>query len=291
MLCDNPTGRRVHGDHMTSLQQRVVLITGAAGGFGQEMVRQFSQAGSRLIVTDRPGADVVAQTERLLDALDPPTGPEALLGGVEADLTTAEGAAAVYAAATALTPTVDMVVNNAGVAHFGPFHAVPPANWEALMQVNLLAPMRLTALFLPDMMARRAGHLVNIVSSAGLSPSPGLAAYSASKFGLRAFGASLAAELRPLGIAVTNCYPFFARTPILDSEQFGVRRRFTVPDSAMYDPAFVIRALLQGIREDAVHVLPGAIPKAIDVVERLAPSLTPVLARWLLAPGRRNPFH
>ncbi len=275
---------------MTTLHNRVVLITGASGGFGQEMVRQFGQAGCRLIVADRPGTEVAAQATQLLDTIDAPAGPEVLLGGIEADLATVEGAHSLYTAAIALTSTVDILVNNAGLAHFGPFHAIPPAKWEALMQVNLLAPMRLTALFLPDMLARRAGHLVNISSSAGLSPSPGLAAYSASKFGVRAFGAALAAELRPLGIAVTNCYPFFARTPILDSEQFGVRRPLKLPDSAVYDPAFVIRSLLEGIRQDAVHVLPGAIPKAIDVVERLAPSLTPTLTRWLLSSGRRNPF-
>lgn len=262
---------------MTTLHRKIVVITGAGGGFGREMIRQFLQAGSYLVLADRDPASLQQAVADVSARLGPVPGK--ILGFVVADLATDAGCDDLHRQVQAITPLVDMLVNNAGIAYSGPFAAIPQEKWERLLQVNLLAPMRLTAKFLPEMIRRRSGHLVNVSSSAGLVGAPGLAAYSTSKWGLRGFSEAIANEVEGLGVAVTTIYPFFARTPILQSEQFGLVELQTLPDWMLYDPAFVVAALLDGIRKRKRHVYPGAIPKLIDAMQRFAPWLTARLSQ------------
>jgi short-subunit dehydrogenase len=263
---------------MKRLDGAIVLITGAGGGFGKEMIRQLLRAGSHLIVSDRDRRMLRETTEAALATANGAALSGKLLGYIEADLSSAAGADVLYRQSRAMTPHVDILVNNAGMGMGGPFHDIPQERWELLMQVNLLAPMRLTAKFLPSMIARRKGHIVNISSVAGLVGSQGLSAYSASKFGLRGFGEALAQDMESHGVDVTNIYPFFSRTPILDSEQFGTQPQ-TVPDSMIYDPEFIIAELINGIRRRQLHVYPGAIPKQIDFIRRMMPWALPLARR------------
>lgn len=264
---------------MSQLDGATILITGAGGGFGREMIRQLVAAGSYLILADRELPALHAAASEVAATLGARGGRGRILGYAAADLSSAEGCAALQQQVAAIAPAIDILINNAGIAYGGPFTAIPAERWERLMAINLLAPMRLTALFLPQMLARRRGHLVNISSAAGLIGTPGLAAYSAAKFGLRGFGEALANELAGQGIAVTTIYPFFARTPILDSAQFGPGTPLTIPPWLLYEPAQVVRALLRGIQRNQRHVYPGAIPRLIDLLQRLAPWALPLLAR------------
>lgn len=264
---------------MTTLDGKIVLVTGAGGGFGREMIRQFLQAGSYLVLADQEQGtlhDVVTTVVATLGRV-----PGKILGYVAADLTTSEGSTDLHRQVQAITFHVDILVNNAGIAYSGPFTAIPQPSWEQLMQINLLAPLRLTALFLPDMLAQRRGHIANVSSSAGLVGTPGLAAYATAKWGLRGFGESLAGEVEPYGVRVTTIYPFFARTPILGSLQFGNGPRQVIPDWLLYDPQFVVAALLDGIRHNTRHVYPGAIPKLLDALQRFTPWALPLLGRSL----------
>jgi NAD(P)-dependent dehydrogenase (short-subunit alcohol dehydrogenase family) len=264
--------------HMKSLHEKVVLITGAGGGFGQAMIRQFLHAGSHLILSDLHAPTLWRTADAVVSGLEAPAGK--ILGCVEADLSSAAGCDTLYQQCRAVAPALDILVNNAGIAFFGPFADVPQEKWERLVQVNLLAPMRLTAKFLPAMIARRSGHIVNVVSVAGLIGAPGLSTYSAAKFGLRGFAEALHAEVRPYGIDVTNIYPFFAQTPILQSERFGPERK-PLPDQLLYDPDFVIAELIRGIRRGKLHVLPGVIPRQIDFLRRMTPWAMPLLGKLL----------
>lgn len=264
---------------MPALDGKIVLITGAAGGFGREMIRQLLQAGSYLILADRELAALHAAASAIAPALERGTAHGRILGYVAADLSSRVGCDELVRQVKAIAPALDVLINNAGIAYGGPFADVPQDNWERLMEIDLLAPMRLTAAFLPEMIARRSGHIVNVSSSAGLVGVGGLAAYATAKWGLRGFGASLAQDVAPHNIAVTTIYPFFARTPILNSEQFGSAAPQTLPDWLLYDPADVVAALVRGIQRGQLDVYPGAIPRLLDLVQRLAPWLLPLLAR------------
>lgn len=253
---------------MKSLDGQIILVTGAAGGFGQCLIRQLLAEGARLILSDLSRAPLVAAAEAAARA-----GPRwrgRILGFVGADLSTPEGAARLHEGAAAISPRVDVLINNAGLALLGRIDHIPAERWERLMQVNLLAPMRLTGLLLPQMVARRGGHIVNICSAASLLGAPGMSAYNASKFGLRGFSEALAADLRGSGVDVTAIYPFFARTPILESEQFGYGERRALPAHMLYEPDFIIAELIRGVKARRLHIYPGLIAKQIHLLRRLS---------------------
>jgi short-subunit dehydrogenase len=256
---------------MTQLREAVVLITGAAGGFGQELTRQLLMAGSRLILTDLDKATLHQRAEAIWSEVA--TGE--VLACLAIDLSSPKGSEALYHQVKALGIPVDILINNAGIGLFGRMDEVPPEKWERLMQVNLMAPMRLSALFAADMIARQKGHIVNISSLAGWSGTAGMAHYAASKFGLRGFSEGLFNEVKSYNVKVTTVYPFFSRTPILQSERYGTlaQEREGFPENWATDPAKVIRETIQGIVQDRLHVFPDAIAKNAHLLKRYAPGL------------------
>ena len=257
---------------MTDLSNKVVLITGAGGGFGYHMTSQFRAAGSRLILTDL--AD-----EALAPAIE--AAGDALVASTTANLATDTGCEALVESCEAAAVVPDVLVNNAGIGVSGRLDNIPRKKWESLMQLNLLAPMRLCDRLLPAMVERGSGHIVNISSLAGWIGTRGLAAYCASKYGLRGFGEALAEDLRAHDIRVTNIYPCFSRTPILDSPQFGAEQRRAVPEAIISEPQDVVAAIIRGVRGDRLHVFPDKQSRRVHILKRFAPWLIPVLNRRL----------
>jgi len=260
--------------NMTEPANKTVLITGAGGGFGLHMVRQFRAAGAQLILAD-------VSDRALRQAID--DAGDDLVASVVADLATKEGCGAVAETCTSHNVVPDMLVNNAGVGVAGRLDHIPRDRWESLMQLNLLAPMRLCEQFLPGMIDRGSGHIVNMSSLAGWFGAQGMSFYCASKFGLRGFGESLAADLNGTGVHVTNVYPCFSQTPILESPQYGYEQRRTVPAYLISDPAHVVARIIEGVRRDRLHVFPDKYARLIHYVTRFAPWLVPLLDRRMQA--------
>ncbi len=259
---------------MTDPAKKTVLITGAGGGFGRQMVRQFRAAGAKLILTDlseQALADVIAAADN--DLVFP----------VVADLSTDDGCAAVSRACASRDIVPDILVNNAGIGVAGRLDHIPRADWEALMQLNLLAPMRLCNHFVPLMVERGSGHVINISSLAGWVGSHGMSAYCASKFGLRGFGVAMAADLEDTGVYVTNVYPCFSRTPILDSPRHGYEEPMEVPPYLISEPEDVVAAMLKGMRKKRLHVFPDKHSRRVHLLTRFVPWLIPVLNRRMRA--------
>jgi short-subunit dehydrogenase len=256
---------------MTGLKDAVVLITGASGGFGQQFTRQLLMAGSRLILTDLDA--VVLEQQRAAIGQEISTGE--VLACLVADLSTAEGCNLLYKQVQVLSTPVDILINNAGIAVFGRMDEVPTEQWERLMHINLLAPMRLSSLFVADMIARRSGHIVNISSAAGWVATAGLTHYSTSKFGLRGFSEGLLDEVKPYNVRVTAVYPFFSRTPILQSKRYGTLAEEIedIPDLLLTDPAAVIRHTIRGVERNQLHVFPDRVAYIIHLSQRFAPWL------------------
>ncbi len=259
---------------MTNPANKTTLITGAGGGFGRHMVRQFRDAGAKLILTD---VSEDALHEAVADA------GEDLVASVAADLATKEGCAALADLCTSRDLVPDILINNAGIGIAGRLDHIPRDRWEALMQLNLLAPMRLCNLFVPGMVEHADGHIVNISSLAGWVGAQGLSAYCASKFGLRGFGESLAADLAGTGVHVTNVYPCFSRTPIIDSPQYGYEQRRVVPEYLISEPSLVVAQIVKGVRHNRLHVFPDRHARLIHYVTRFLPWLLPSLDRRMQA--------
>ena len=147
------------------------------------------------------------------------------------------------------------------------------------MQIDLLSPMRLCEMFLPQMIERGSGHIVNISSIAGWIGARRLTSYCAAKFGLRGFSESLSRDVEEYGIKVSTVYPWFSRTPILNSEHFGPEEKVDVPDDVVTDPADVVAAMLRGIRNDKLHIFPDKMSGRIQFMKRHVPRLFDRLIR------------
>jgi len=242
---------------MTDLQNAVILITGAGGGFGREMTKQFSSAGSKLILSDYDVSNIEPQIN--------------ILTCYQADLSSRDGCESLFEQVKADNFSPDILINNAGIARYGRFDELPDEEWESVININLLAPMRLCHLFMPEMIARKSGHIINISSMAGWAGIKGDAAYSTAKYGLRGFGESIYAELKPHNVHVTTVYPFFSRTPILEIKSFGSLKPPGLPDNLITNPEDVIAEVINGIRKNKQHVFPDNYAKMIVWMKRFAP--------------------
>lgn len=241
---------------MSQLQAATILITGAGGGFGQELTRQLLAKGSQLILTDHPSVNL----SEMLDALDQTEEKAAgkVLACLSIDLGDVAGCDQLYDAIEKLNVPPDIVINNAGIVLLGHMTDIPADRWEQLIQINLLTPMRLSSKFAADMMARKQGHIVNISSLAGWIAIPALTAYAASKFGLRGFSEGLRHELAPHNVQVTTIYPFFSRTPILNSPQFGqfAESGRSLPSALTTDPKQIMSRTIRAIERNQNEVFP-----------------------------------
>jgi len=260
---------------VTQINDKLVLLTGATGGFGSHLTEQLLAAGARLIITDRvPGlldglCDRYAEDEARIEAV------------ITADLSSHAGCNDLISAVGTLGQAPDILINNAGIAVAGRLDHVPSARWETLMQINLLAPMRLTAAFVPAMIRRGSGHIVNVASLAGWVGSPGLTSYCAAKYGLRGFGESLALELAEHHVRVSTVCPSFSDTPILDSAQFGFDRPRAVPREYLNNPADVVRRIVEGIERDRAMIFPDRTALITHYLARYLPWTIPILQRRL----------
>lgn len=256
---------------MTNFNQAVVLLTGATGGFGQELTRQLLQAGSRLILTDLDRHNLDNLAAKISSEIT--TGE--IIACIESDLANQEGCETLYHQVKALNIPVDILINNAGIGLFGRMDEVPADKWERLMQVNLLAPMRLSSFFVADMIERKQGHIVNISSLAGWIAPGGMAHYSSSKFGLRGFSEGLFNEVKPYNIKVTAVYPFFSRTPILQSERYGTlaQNGKGFPEHLATDPAKVMAKTIKAIARNQLHVFPDKMANSIHLLKQYFPKL------------------
>jgi NAD(P)-dependent dehydrogenase (short-subunit alcohol dehydrogenase family) len=178
------------------------LITGVSSGLGRALAEAALAAGDRVAGTARRDAEVAA-----FSALAP--GRSA---GVRMDVTDEAAVAQGVAEAEAALGGVDILVNNAGYGLVGAIEEVSLAEARAQFEANVFGPLALIRAVLPSMRARGAGHVVNITSVSGLAAWSGTGVYCASKFALEALGETLAQEVAPLGIKVTNVAPGGLRT-------------------------------------------------------------------------------
>jgi len=189
-----------------SLKGKVILITGASSGFGEDAARLFAGEGC-----------IVVLAARRLDRLQELVAQIQKGGGaafaIPVDVTQRAEIDVMVQTVLDLYQRIDILFNNAGFGAMNWFdHLKPERSIETLIQVNLIGTMLVTRAVLPHMLKRGGGHIINMSSVAGLISPPLLTAYSASKFGVRAFTDALRREVAPFGIKVSGIYPGPART-------------------------------------------------------------------------------
>jgi short-subunit dehydrogenase len=250
------------------------VVTGAAGGIGRAVALELSARGAHLVLLDRDEVGLASVAAHLRD-----TRPDRAvttyavdLGDRTAALATAEGIAAAH-------PHVHLLVNNAGVALGGRFAEVALEDVEWLLAINLHAVLLMTHTLLPNLVATRGSHIVNVSSLFGLIAPPGQTAYATSKFAVRGFGDALREELAEHEVGVTTVHPGGIRTNIAESARVGAgvdpaeyeqgRRAWTKLLSI--DPAVAARLIVDGAERRKPRVLIGASTYVLDVVARVAP--------------------
>ena len=183
------------------MSQLTVFITGATAGFGAATARRFAKDKHKLILTGR-------RQERL-EALQKELDTDVHI--IPLDVRDEKAVRAAVAALPDNFKNVDVLVNNAGLAlGLEPAHLVAMSDWETMIDTNIKGLMRMTRAFLPGMVARGRGHVINIGSTAGEWPYPGANVYGASKAFVRQFSLNLRADLYPTPIRVTNIEPGLA---------------------------------------------------------------------------------
>jgi 3-oxoacyl-[acyl-carrier protein] reductase len=197
-----------------SLTGKVALVTGASRGIGRAIASALSSEGAELVVTatTQQGADGTAS------ALNAAFGRRVV--GIATDLALAGAADALADAALAAFGRVDLLVNNAGSLTLAPFVETSEADFRRVLEVNLNAPAALIRRFLPGMVSRRDGRIVNISSISGSLGTARLASYCASKWALNGLTKALAEELRGTGVFVAAVMPGSTDTDMLRSVGF-----------------------------------------------------------------------
>ncbi len=217
------------GSKKSRLAGKTVLITGASSGIGAVTAIRLAQEGMRVIL--------VARRQEKLDAL-----AEAiqLQGGnphvIQADLNNAEARTKVFDQVMQQWGVPDVLMNNAGLAWYGYYYDMP---WETaleILRVNVEAVVHLTRLFLPAMITRHSGHIINIGSVAGGLPAQGVAMYSGSKAFLDAFTISLYRELRGSGVEASVVRPGPVTTEFFDHTESSPKGR-RIPAERLAVPA------------------------------------------------------
>ncbi|MGO4821539.1 MULTISPECIES: 3-ketoacyl-ACP reductase [unclassified Flavobacterium] len=185
---------------MNDLKNKNALVTGAGKGIGKAIALALAKEGVNVILVARTADDIekVATKVRSL---------RVKAVAITADVSDIQSVDAAVAKALAEFGTIDILINNAGIAAFGKFLELEPTAWERIIQVNLMGTYYTTRAVLPNMIERQTGDIINISSTAGLKGNALTSAYSASKFAVLGLTESLMQEVRKHNIRVTALTP------------------------------------------------------------------------------------
>ena len=248
----------------------VALVTGASRGIGPFIARSLAEAGYSLVLTGRSASEL----EVLADDLRA-KGTTAV--ALARDLTVAEDVEALVRTAEREVGRVDVLVNNAGGDPQREFDDMTWAENDAIFQLNLIAPMRLTHLLLPGMLERGRGHIVNISSIAGRVGFPYTEAYAAAKDGLMGFTRVLRNDYRSRGVS--------ASVVVLGAIRDAGQGQRTADQLGMKMPAMgtspakaVGKAVVAAIEKDRAEIVvmpgPGRLIKALmDLLPSMGPAM------------------
>jgi NAD(P)-dependent dehydrogenase (short-subunit alcohol dehydrogenase family) len=265
---------------MRALGGKVAVVTGGGSGIGLAMATRFRAAGMRVVLGDiEQGA---------LDAAVAGLGDDAL--GVRCDVTSPSDNEALREAAIDRFGAVHVVCLNAGVAPSGPLLDTGIETWRWLLEVNVLGVVHGMRTFGPGLVEQGEGHIVCTASAAGLSSTPSLGAYAASKHAVVGLAATLRDELAPSGVGVSVLCPGVIRTRIFESERNrpadvtgethtdpGAVDLFRKVLDAAPGPEAVADAVHDAVLDDRLFVLPspevnGLIAQRLDAVRSAMPS-------------------
>jgi len=247
------------------------LITGASGGIGLEMARELHRRGFTV--------GLVARSEDKLQALASDLGDRAVV--LATDLTDRAARAALPDRISQLGFTVDVLVNNAGLSTTGPVHLSDPERELGMVEVDVAAVVDFCSRFLPGMVERRRGAILNVASTASFQPVPGQSGYGAAKAFVRSYTQGLYGELRGTGVTVSALCPGPVETGFIESAGFDHDAAMkSLPKPMWVSAEKVAKAAIDGLDHGHLITIPGFANKVGVGLARMTPKklLAPILA-------------
>jgi hypothetical protein len=230
------------------------LVTGASSGIGLELSRVLAREGHDLVLVARREPELKAVAEELKSRY----GAQSTV--ICADLSQPDAAERVFEDVTTGDRQVDILVNNAGFGGQGRFAETDGTAEQRMLAVNVVALTALTKLFLPSMVARRSGRVLNVASTAAFQPGPFMAVYYASKAYVLSFTEALAEELTGTGVTATALCPGVVPTGFQSAADLSENTPLLHSPGAK-PPDVVAEAAYRGMMQGKRIVIPGALNK------------------------------
>jgi NAD(P)-dependent dehydrogenase (short-subunit alcohol dehydrogenase family) len=233
------------------------LITGAASGIGRATAHAAGARGAELFLTDRDAEGLEQVSAEIRAAGGTVTHFAA------ADVADHEAVVALAAEVHALAPSMDVVMNIAGISTWGKIEQLEHEHWRRTIEIDLIGPISVLECFVPPMIeARRGGHIVNVASVAGLFGLPWHAPYSAAKFGLRGVSEVLRFDLRKNRIGVSLVCPGAVKTPLIgtvdivgiDRDNSKMRKLIALFERRAVSPESVAEKIIEAIEKNRYMV-------------------------------------
>ncbi len=263
---------------MTAIRGSAAAVTGAASGIGRALALELSARGCDLALADRDEAGLEAVAAEIAKAQ-----PSRKVSVHRVDVGEPQQIEAFAQSAVAAHPTLNILVNNAGVALLGQFNEIDQAQMDWLMNINFWGVVHATRAFLPQLARQREAHIVNLSSIFGIIAPPGQTAYAAAKFAVRGFSESLRHELQTAAspVKLSVVHPGGVATNIVRNSCAGVgvtdntRRAETIErfdTMAKTTPTAAALKIIAGIEKNAPRILIGNDARMMDLLQRLRPS-------------------
>jgi short-subunit dehydrogenase len=262
---------------MTAIPEAAIAVTGAASGIGRALAIELAARGADLALADRDEAGLKAVAAEIAKA----TPRKVSLHRV--DVGEPEQIAAFARETIAAHPSLNILINNAGVSLLGLFHEIDQAQMEWLFNINFWGAVHATRAFLPHLASRPASHIVNVSSIFGIIAPPGQTAYSAAKFAVRGFSEALRHELQIFGspVRLSVVHPGGIKTNIVRNSRTGsgitdnerrsqsIERFDAIAQTSAKDAALRI---IKGIEKNEPRILIGSDARFMDLLQRFRPA-------------------
>lgn len=254
---------------MEHFRGKRVFVTGGSSGIGKETAKLLAGWGAHVVIGAR-GEERLAQA---LEEVKAAAGDEQTIDQVRIDVSDRASVQAAAAQVIKILDGLDILINNAGIAHPSSILDTPDDVFESMMQVNYFGMVWTTKAFLPHFYAQKSGHIANVSSMLGFMGIYGYTAYAASKYAMTGFSDALRQELIDYGIGITVLFPPDTDTPQLHEENKikPAETKAIAGEVKTMTAEAVARTLLVGIAKRKYHVVPGAMGRFTYFMYRHAP--------------------
>ena len=241
---------------------RTAVVTGASSGIGEAIARELARRGYHVVIVARR-ADRLAKVAETLGGKAHP---------LPTDLSRRDDRATLPERVAALGLVPDILVNNAGVATRGPVSAVDPNDELSLIELDVAAVVDLCVRFVPGMVARRRGAVLNVASVGAFGPVPGQASYGAAKAFVLSYTHSLREELRGSGVTAATLCPGPVHTGFGEAAGFSKEEAEAALPKMLWKTADdVAKAAVAGLDDGRAVIIPGLANRAASAIYHLAP--------------------